>query len=265
MGNEIQLCWLGQSGFQVSYGEFQLLVDPYLSDSCLKLQSKLDHTRCTPIVRAPETLKADIYLITHNHADHFDPETILPVMENNPGCRFFCPGDCRGKIEKFFPDKAEKFEFVSAGKMIGLASGIELHTIPAAHEELETDENGEYKAVSFLVNFRNENISIFFGGDTISYPGQDAAVLRALPAGAELVMCLPVNGRDEARHAMGIAGNMDVDEAVALAKKCGAGLLIPCHIKMFAGNDPVEEVSAEYCIGQGVNTLLPEAGKEFAL
>ena len=62
-----------------------------------------------------------------------------------------------------------------------------------------------------------------------------------------------------------LVGNMDVDEAVALAKNCGAELLIPCHIKMFAGNDPAEEISAEYCIGQGVNTLLPEAGKEFAL
>ena len=265
MSGNIKLCWLGQSGFLISYGEFKLLVDPYLSDSCLKLKSKLDHTRGTPIVRDPANLKADFYLITHCHADHFDPETILPVMENNPGCRFFCPGDCQGKIEKFFPEKAEKFEFVSAGKMIEPAPGIELHTIPAAHETLDVDENGEYKAVSFLVNFRRENISVFFGGDTIPYPGQDGAVLRALPAGAKLTMCLPVNGRDEARHALGIAGNMDVDEAVALAKNCGAELLIPCHIKMFAGNDPAEEISAEYCIGQGVNTLLPEAGKEFAL
>ena len=265
MKKEITLCWLGQSGFLLSYGGISLLADPYLSDSCAKLKSKLDHTRGTPIVRDPAALKADFYLITHSHADHFDPETIVPVMKNNPDCRFFCPGDCRGKIEQFCPEYSARFEFVSAGKMVGLAPDVELHIIPAAHETLETDESGEYKAVSFLVNFRKENVSVFFAGDTISYPGQDAAVLRAVPAGAELVMCLPVNGRDEARHAIGIAGNMDVDEAVMLAKTCGAGLLIPCHIKMFAGNDPKEEVTAEYCEKSGVKTLLPEAGKEFVL
>ena len=128
-----------------------------------------------------------------------------------------------------------------------------------------TDENGEYKSVSFIVNFRKENISVFFGGDTVPYPGQDAAILRNLPSGAKLIMCLPANGRDEARHAMGIAGNMDIDEAVCLAQSCGAELLIPCHIKMFAGNDPAEPVTIEYCEKLGMKTLLPEAGKEFYL
>ena len=265
MKNEIKLCWLGQSGFLLGAGDTALLADPYLSDSCRKLASKLDHTRGTPIVRDPADLKVDFYLITHCHADHFDPETIIPVMENNPECRFFCPGDCREKIGKFFPEKTAKFEFVSAGKMVELAPGVELHTIPAAHETLEKDEYGEYKAVSYLINFRKENKSIFFGGDTIPYCGQDAAILRCLPAGAELTLCLPVNGRDDARHAMGIDGNMDFDEAIALAGKCSAKLLIPCHIGMFPANDPAEPVTAEYGIAAGVNTILPVAGEEFEI
>ena len=76
MGNEIKLCWLGQSGFLVRAGDTVLLADPYLSDSCAKLKSKLDHTRGTPIVRDPADLKVDWYLITHCHADHFEPVTI---------------------------------------------------------------------------------------------------------------------------------------------------------------------------------------------
>ena len=265
MANKIKLCGLGQSGFQISGGGIEILIDPYLSDSCAKIKSKLDHTRGTPIVRDPGTLKVDYYLITHAHADHFDPETIAPVMANNPECRFFCPGDCREKIQKFFPDNPEKFEFVSAGKMISLAPGVELHPIPAAHETLATDSDGEYIAVSFLINFRKENKSLFLAGDTIPYPGQDAAILRAVPIGSELTLCLPANGRDDARHAIGIDGNMDIDEAISLAKSCNSKLLIPCHIKMFAGNDPAEPVTQEYCENQGVATLLPEAGTEFYL
>ena len=102
---ELKLCWLGQSGFLISGGKTEIIADPYLSDSCLKLNSRLDHTRHTPIVRNPAELTPDYYLITHPHADHFDPETIAPVMENSPETGFLCPPSCIDKIRTFFPGK----------------------------------------------------------------------------------------------------------------------------------------------------------------
>ena len=98
MGNEIKLCWLGQSGFQISGGGIEILVDPYLSDSCAKIKSKLDHTRGTPIVRAPETLKVDYYLITHNHADHFDPETAGHWLGEKGAIRVLAPSSVWQKV-----------------------------------------------------------------------------------------------------------------------------------------------------------------------
>ena len=35
------------------------------------------------------------------------------------------------------------------------------------------------------------------------------------------LLCLPINGRDETRAAMGFAGNMTAEEAVELAARCG--------------------------------------------
>ena len=262
---ELKLCWLGQSGFLISSEKTEIITDPYLSDSCLKLNSALDHTRRTPIVRSPEKLTPDYYLITHPHADHFDPETIAPVMEHSAKTKFLCPPSCIGKIMKFFPKKKERFGFLATGNKYDLGSGIELIPIPAAHETLAKDENGEYLSMSYLLNFTEAEKSVFIAGDTVPYAEQAAGIKRFLPAGYELVMLLPANGRDAERAALGILGNMDVDEAIGLAKECGAAYLIPCHIGMFAGNDPKEPVTKEYCESKGINTILPEAGKEFFL
>ena len=265
MSDNIKLCWLGQGGFLISYNNINVLIDPYLSNYCLKLKSEFNHTRCTPIVRDPAAIKADFYLITHAHGDHFDPESISPVMQNNPDCRFLCTGDCKSKIEQFFPDEFARFEFVKIGKMISVSPELELHVIPAAHEELTKDADGEYIAVSYMLNFTKEHKTVFFGGDTIPYNGQDKNITALIPDDHELIMCLPANGRDEARHTLGIVGNMDINEAIELAKKCNAKLLIPCHIGMFAGNDAVEKISIEYCEKHGIKTFMPEAGKDFYL
>ena len=216
---ELKLCWFGQSGFLISGGKTEIIADPYLSDSCLKLNSRLDHTRHTPIVRNPAELTPDYYLITHPHADHFDPETIAPVMENSPETGFLCPPSC---IDK-------------------------------------------YLSMSYLLNFTKVGKSVFIAGDTVPYAGQAAEIMRFLPDGYELSMLLPANGRDAERAALGILGNMDIDEAIGLAKECKAAYLIPCHIGMFAGNDPKEPVTKEYCESKGIRTILPEAGKEFFL
>lgn len=262
---ELKLCWLGQSGFLISGGKTEIIADPYLSDSCLKLNSRLDHTRHTPIVRNPAELTPDYYLITHPHADHFDPETIAPVMENSPETGFRCPPSCIDKIRTFFPGKEERFEFLATGKKYDLGSGVGLIAIPAAHETLAKDENGEYLSMSYLLNFTKVGKSVFIAGDTVPYAGQAAEIMRFLPDGYELSMLLPANGRDAERAALGILGNMDIDEAIGLAKECKAAYLIPCHIGMFAGNDPKEPVTKEYCESRGIRTILPEAGKEFFL
>ncbi len=263
--SDITLCWLGQSGFQIEYDGRSILVDPYLSDSCRKLNSKLDHTRGTPIVRDPATLAPDYYLITHPHADHFDPETIAPVKEHSPRIKILCPSSCAEKIAKFFPGKEAWFQFLSTGKKYDLGHGIDLIPLPAAHETLAKGVDGEYLSMSYLLNFTREKKSLFFGGDTIPYEGQAEEIRRFLPERFTLTMFLPANGRDAERAAIGILGNMNLKEAVQLTKQCGAALLVPCHIGMFAGNDPKEPVTAEACESLGMKAFLPAAGKEFLL
>src|SRR5512137_1596827 len=83
-----RLWWLGQSGFLLRTEAGTVLFDPYLSDSLTKKYAATDkpHTRITERVIAPERLTGiDVITSSHNHTDHLDAETLLPLLKSNPG------------------------------------------------------------------------------------------------------------------------------------------------------------------------------------
>src|SRR6185436_4990327 len=110
--NNFYLWWLGQSGFLLQWNRKRILIDPYLSDSLTKKYAATDkpHTRMSELAVRPELLK-NISIVTssHNHTDHLDAETLLPVLNNTPGIKFIIPEANRDfvaerlKCERVFP------------------------------------------------------------------------------------------------------------------------------------------------------------------
>src|SRR5437773_5322229 len=106
------LWWLGQSGFLLQWKGKRVLIDPYLSDSLTKKYATTDkpHVRMSERVVDPDLLK-NILIVTssHNHTDHLDADTLIPILENNPGINFIIPEANREfvaervKCEKNFP------------------------------------------------------------------------------------------------------------------------------------------------------------------
>src|SRR5919109_3216978 len=85
--NQLHLWWLGQSGFLIQWQGHHLLIDPYLSDSLTKKYAGTDkpHVRMTERVIAPERLDfIDVVTSSHNHTDHLDAETLVPLIKANP-------------------------------------------------------------------------------------------------------------------------------------------------------------------------------------
>src|SRR6266545_8029748 len=80
---DLHLWWLGQSGFLVQWQGRHLLFDPYLSDSLTHKYAGTDqpHVRMTERVVAPERLNF-VHVVTssHNHSDHLDGETLVPLL-----------------------------------------------------------------------------------------------------------------------------------------------------------------------------------------
>ncbi len=233
--DSMDIWWLGQSGFLIQWNKKCLLFDPYLSDSLSKKYANTNkpHERISELVINPELLDCiDIVTSSHNHTDHLDAETLIPLFQKNKNIQFVIPEANRS----FVVDRLKcKFDFP-----IGLRDGEEktvagftFHGVPAAHNEIERDEQGRCKFMGYVVRFGK--FSIYHSGDTLWY---DDIVDILNPFKVDVAF-LPINGNDPAR---GVAGNLNCEEAARLGKEIQAKLVIPHHYDLFKFNtaDPKE-------------------------
>lgn len=244
------LWWLGQSGFLLQWNGKRVLIDPYLSDSLTKKYAATDkpHTRMSERVIDPERLR-DIAIVSssHNHADHLDAETLMPILTNNPGITFIIPEANRGFVaERVKCDISFPTGLTDGGSVT--IHGFTFHGIPAKHNEIERDENGNCKHMGYVIGFGGHHI--YHSGDTLWF---DEMVELLKPFSIDVAL-LPVNGNDPARK---VAGNLDCREAAALGKAIGARWVIPCHYDMFTFNtaDVKDFVKEAITMGQPFKVL----------
>ncbi|MCU0450338.1 MAG: MBL fold metallo-hydrolase [Bernardetiaceae bacterium] len=232
--------WLGQSGFLVQWQGRHLLLDPYLSDSLTRKYADTDkpHTRLSErVVDAARLTMVDVVTSSHNHTDHLDPETLQPLRAANPGLRILAPEANRATV-------AERAKCLPAfpvginddGQAIEIA-GFTFLAVPAAHNQIERDEQGHCKFIGLVVKFGP--YALYHSGDTLWYPGLED-LLRSHRVD---VAFLPINGNRPERR---VAGNLDFDEAARLGRAMGAKLTVPHHYHLFEFNteDPAKFAQA---------------------
>jgi L-ascorbate metabolism protein UlaG (beta-lactamase superfamily) len=221
--------WLGQSGFLLQWNGWRILIDPYLSDSLTKKYAATDkpHTRISERVVRPELLKnISIVSSSHNHTDHLDAETLLPIFQNNPGIKFIIPEANRDFVaerlqcEKYFPLGLGDSQSLSVHDIV-------FHGIPAKHNEIDRDENGNCRYMGYVIELGGYRI--YHSGDTLWFDGM---VELLKPFSVDLAL-LPINGNKPERK---VAGNLNCREAVELAKAINAKCVIPCHYDLFGFN-----------------------------
>ena len=223
------LWWLGQSGYLLQYKGKRILIDPYLSDSLTRKYEATDkpHTRMSELVVDPQLLKnISVISSSHNHTDHLDAETIIPILENNPGISFIIPEANRVFVAERAKCKIDFPRGLNDGNSVTV-DGFTFHGIPAKHNEIERDSLGQCKYMGYVISFGKYNI--YHSGDTLWF---DDLVHLLKPFHIDLAL-LPINGNKPERK---VAGNLDSTEAAALAKAIAAGWVIPCHYDMFHFN-----------------------------
>lgn len=221
--------WLGQSGFLIQYLGKHLLFDPYLSDSLTKKYARTDkpHTRISELVVSPALLDmVDVITSSHNHTDHLDAETLLPIFEKNPTVTIVIPEANRAFV-------AERLK-CAPDFPVGLNDNenIEIHPfklygVPAAHNSIERDEAGHLKYMGFIAEFGP--YKVYHSGDTLWYEGM-VEILKPFKVD---IAFLPINGNKPERK---VAGNLSFEEAARLGKEIEAKLVIPHHYHLFEFN-----------------------------
>jgi L-ascorbate metabolism protein UlaG (beta-lactamase superfamily) len=223
------LWWLGQSGFLLLWQNRFLLMDPYLSDSLTRKYAGTDnpHVRMTELAVAPQRLDfINVVTSSHNHTDHLDADTLLPLMSVNPDLAIVVPAANREFAASRLRTGEDRLLPIDDGQTLE-AGGFSLHAIPSAHESVERDELGRCRYLGYIVRVGDR--TIYHCGDTVRYEGMAE---RLSPWNIDVAL-LPINGRSPQRR---VAGNLWGHEAAALARDAGAKLAIPCHYGMFAFN-----------------------------
>jgi L-ascorbate metabolism protein UlaG (beta-lactamase superfamily) len=249
-----RLWWLGQSGFLLQWRGRHLLLDPYLSESLTKKYAETDkpHVRMTRRVVAPERLDfVDVVTSSHNHTDHLDAETLLPLWRVNPRLELVAPEANREFVAERLHCPPSWPRGLDDGQSVVVAD-FRITAVPAAHEQIDRDAAGRCHHLGYVVAFGPH--SLYHPGDCVPYEGQ---VEKLRPFGVALAL-LPINGRAPERR---VPGNFTGEEAARLAHAIGARLVVPCHYEMFEFNTASPDAFVAECRRLGQAHRVMRAGE----
>lgn len=212
----IAVWYLGQNGFILKGASGPLIgIDLYLTNSCATsfahLPFRLD--RQLPVFIEPEHLDVDVFITTHSHQDHADPETIKRV--NKEKLRFLGPYDA---IEVYQRCGVERLscEITYPGHAIDLGGGVSAKATFAFPTD-DTDLNH----TGVLLTFAN-GMTFFNSGDTAYSEG----VKKLWPKNVD-VCAICMNGGFH---------NLSHFDAARIIAEIQPKRVIPCHYDMMVNN-----------------------------
>nr|WP_274655183.1 MBL fold metallo-hydrolase [Paenibacillus humicola] len=216
----VAIWFLGQVSVVIKGGDKVVYVDPYLASS--------PHRQFAPPLLPEEAVNAGYVLITHEHSDHLDPDTIPSMAKAGNKTVFVAPGCCLEALASMGVPQERRVHAVT-NEWLSFGD-FRVKPLPSAHEELEYDEKLDHRYVGYVLELNG--VKLYHAGDTTVYPG----LIETLRAESLDLGLLPINGRDPFRNSRNIIGNMNYREAAELAVAAGIDTVVPTHYDMFAGN-----------------------------
>jgi len=237
--NEKSALWfLGQAGYMLKSGGITVLIDPYLSDSVGKTAPLF--ARAYPIPADPSKIKADIFIVTHDHLDHLDPDTIL-AYPHKESTIFVSPRHAAKKLLTLGIPK-KNITIVDHGDTAEVL-GVKIQGVFALATSPDVLDTTGY-----LLTFKN--------GKTVYHTSDTAycdLLLAAAPYADVLLPC--INGK---------FGNLNIAQAVSLTGKVKPKYVIPNHYDVMALNSENPESFRYFCQAEGVESqviILPVLGE----
>lgn len=200
----LKVTWLGQAGLLFEKDDCKIVIDPYLSDSCCKVNPS--NRRRVPINKEFLTIPYDIAIFTHNHMDHFDVETCQVLLRGDNPMLVLAPETVWAEARKLGSNN----NYVKFDRHTSWSEkGIIFTAVKAEH----SDE----RAIGVIIDDGDKKY--YITGDTL----YNEEIFKDIPNDID-VLFLPVNG---------VGNNMNFKDAERFAKRISAKKTVPLHIGMF--------------------------------
>ncbi len=200
----MQVTWLGQAGLLFRKNGFRIMIDPYLSDSIGTLNPSKH--RSFPVDEKVFLIKPDVMIFTHDHLDHFDPETAEKFLHENSSVTVLSPRTVWEKVRNY-PGK-HNYVLVNPGTT-WTENGIRFTAVRAEHSDP--------KAIGIILDDGEKKY--YITGDTL----YNEEIFAHIPKDIYAVF-LPINGQ---------GNNMNMTDAANFAARIGAKFTVPIHYGLF--------------------------------
>jgi L-ascorbate 6-phosphate lactonase len=228
---QVAIWWLGQSGYAIKTTSTLFYVDLYLSEhlTAKYTQTEKPHIRMTEApLRGNQLTDVPLVFASHKHSDHLDPGTMPDLFAACPEAKLVLPAAITDYATGLGLDR-ERLIPTLGDETLQLGA-LTIHSLPSAHPDFAYSEQEGYPFLGFV--FQVDGLSIYHSGDTLAYEG----LAERLQDFHLDIAFLPINGTDARRDALHVPPNMNMDEALALARAAEVKLMIPHHYDMFTFN-----------------------------
>ncbi len=231
------LVWLGHSSYYLQIDGKRFLVDPVLCGTASPLAFTARAFKGTDPYNTGDIPDIDCLLISHDHWDHLDYETLITLR---PKVKSVICGLGVGEILEYWGfDKSCIIE-KDWGDRVSIDGNFAVHIVPARHFSGRLFLRNKTLWVSFVLETPSERI--FVGGDC-GYDSHLADMGKSF-GGFDLAI-LPAGQYDKNWKYI----HMTPEEALQAAADLGASRLLPGHFAKFplanhAWDDPLRRIEA---------------------
>ena len=196
--------WIGQAGLLLEKGTFKIMIDPYFSDSVEKVNPR--QRRRVAVQERFFQVNPNVIIFTHNHLDHYDPETAGKLLAAGDNVLVLAPTSVWSQVRQF----GGNHNYVLFDRhTTWTENGIKFTAVKAEHSD----------PTPIGVIIDDGARKYYITGDTL----YNEEIFSDIPDDI-YALFLPVNGT---------GNNMNMEDAARFAERIRAEKVFPIHIGMF--------------------------------